>query len=238
MRLLAPLIIVTLLVIFVPLVLHLRSHPSKNDGGDPNKSHEQNSPTDKKSEPEEKPVLLETTKGPQKATFGSGCFWCTEAVFQQLKGVDSVVSGYTGGETQFPTYRQVGTGKTGHAEVVQVTYDPKVISYPELLEVFWKTHDPTTKNRQGPDVGTQYRSAIFYHSPEQQELAELYKQKIDTAGVFSKPIVTEIVAATDFYPAEDYHQDFADQNAGNAYCQMVIGPKLDKLRKIFRDKVK
>jgi peptide-methionine (S)-S-oxide reductase len=172
------------------------------------------------------------------ATFGSGCFWCTEAVFQQLRGVQKVVSGYTGGSVKNPTYEQVRSGSTGHAEVVQVTYDPNVISYPQLLEVFWRTHDPTTLNRQGNDIGTQYRSVIFYHSESQRQLAELYKEKIDAAGVFRAPLVTDIDPATEFYPAEGYHQNYYVNNTNQMYCRAMIGPKLDKLKKVFHDKLK
>ena len=172
------------------------------------------------------------------ATFGSGCFWCTEAVFQQLKGVEKVVSGYSGGSVSNPTYQQVCSGRTGHAEVIQVAFDPSVVSYPELLEVFWRSHDPTTLDRQGNDVGPQYRSVIFTHSDRQRESAERYRQKLDDAHVFSKPIVTEIVPFSTFYPAEKYHQNYYAEHARQGYCQTVIGPKLDKLRAVFQDKLK
>jgi peptide-methionine (S)-S-oxide reductase len=172
------------------------------------------------------------------ATFGGGCFWCTEAVFQRLKGVKSVVSGYSGGTAKNPTYHQVCTGTTGHAEAIQVTYDPALVSFQDLLEVFWKTHDPTTKDRQGSDVGTQYRSVIFYHSDEQKQLAEHYKKKLDESGVYNAPIVTEIAPFTVFYRAEDYHQNFYNQNPQQAYCRMMIPPKLEKLKKLFHDKLK
>jgi len=174
----------------------------------------------------------------QKATFGSGCFWCTEAFFAELKGVKSAVSGYSGGKTENPSYKAVCTGLTGHAEVIQVTYDPAVISYPELLEVFWKTHDPTTLNRQGADVGTQYRSAIFYHTDEQREQAEHFKKKLDESGVFPRPIVTEITKFVKFYPAEEDHQEYYAENPDAGYCQVVIRPKLEKFRKVFADKLK
>lgn len=180
----------------------------------------------------------ETPDGMQMATFGAGCFWCTEAVFQQLKGVESVVSGYSGGEVKNPTYRQVCTGTTGHAEVIQITYDPEVISYEGLLEAFWKTHDPTTLNQQGNDYGTQYRSVVFYHTPEQKELAEHYKEKLDTSGAFADPIVTEITPFEKFYPAEDYHQNYFNDNGRQPYCQAIIRPKVDKVRAVFRDKLK
>ena len=189
----------------------------------------------------EAPAALEPAEPPAglaRATFGAGCFWCTEAVFQQLKGVRSVVSGYTGGHVKNPTYQQVCTGSTGHAEAVQVTYDPAVISYADLLEVFWQTHDPTTPDRQGPDVGPQYRSAVFYHTDEQKRLAEQYKQKLDAAGAFAGPIVTEIVPFTAFYRAEADHQNFFVENPRQPYCRVVIGPKVDKVRKVFHDKVK
>ena len=172
------------------------------------------------------------------ATFGSGCFWCTEAVFQQMKGVKKVESGYSGGHVKNPSYEAVCTGRTGHAEVVQVTFDPKVISYPELLEVFWRSHDPTTKDRQGRDVGTQYRSVIFYHTEQQKRLAELYKQKIDAAQVYRAPLVTEIAPFTEFFPAEEDHQNFYATNPNQGYCRVVIGPKVEKLRKVFAEKLK
>ncbi len=187
-------------------------------------------------EPDEGPS--EPTAGPELATFGSGCFWCTEAVFQQLKGVTKVVSGYSGGSEPNPTYREISTGTTGHAEVVQVTFDPSVISYAELLEVFWRSHDPTTRDRQGNDSGPQYRSVIFTHSDRQKQLAERYKQKIDAAEVFRKPLVTEIEPFTAFYPAEGYHQNYYANNSQKSYCLSVIGPKLEKLKKVFAEKLK
>ncbi len=176
--------------------------------------------------------------GPQLATFGSGCFWCTEAVFQQMKGISKVVSGYSGGPEPNPTYKEVLTGSTGHAEVVQVTFDPAVISYPELLEVFWRSHDPTTRDRQGNDTGPQYRSVIFTHTDRQKQLAERYKTAIDEAEVFRRPLVTEIEPFTAFYPAEEYHQNYYATNSQRTYCRYVIGPKLNKLRAVFADKVK
>ncbi len=172
------------------------------------------------------------------ATFGEGCFWCTEAIFQRLKGVEKVVSGYAGGHTKNPTYREVCTGKTGHVEACQIYYNPSVISYSELLEVFWKTHDPTTMNRQGNDVGTQYRSVIFYHDDEQKSLAEKYEYELDQSGAFKSPIVTQILPYTNFYPAEDYHQDYYDQNTSQPYCTLVIEPKLEKFEKVFKNKLK
>ena len=174
----------------------------------------------------------------QVATFGNGCFWCTEAVFQQLEGVTKVESGYSGGQVKAPTYKQVCTGTTGHAEVIQITYDPGKISFEELLEVFWKTHDPTTLNRQGADVGTQYRSAVFYHTDEQRRLAEEYKKKLDASGAFPRPIVTEITAFTEFYKAEDYHQNYYKENGEQPYCQIVIRPKLEKFEQVFAKKLK
>jgi peptide-methionine (S)-S-oxide reductase len=176
--------------------------------------------------------------GTAVATFAGGCFWCTEAVFLQLKGVKSVVSGYIGGKLKNPTYEQVCTGATGHAEAIQITYDPKVISFVELLEVFWSTHDPTTLNRQGNDVGTQYRSAVFFHDEEQKQLAETYKKKLDDAKAFAHPIVTTLEPATTFYSAEKYHQDYFNRNPNQGYCAVMIKPKVDKVRKVFRDKLK
>ncbi|MGE5193724.1 MAG: peptide-methionine (S)-S-oxide reductase MsrA [Deltaproteobacteria bacterium] len=176
--------------------------------------------------------------GMQTATFGSGCFWCTEAVFQRLKGVESVVPGYSGGDVKNPTYREVCEGTTGHAEVIQVTYDPQVVSYADLLEVFWKLHDPTTLNRQGNDVGTQYRSVIFCHTDEQKELAEHYRRKLDESGIFPRPIVTEITRFSEFYPAEDYHQNYFREHGSAPYCRFVIGPKMEKLKEVFRDRLK
>lgn len=174
----------------------------------------------------------------EKATFGGGCFWCTEAVFQELAGVHSVTSGYSGGKSKNPTYQEVSSGLTGHAEVIQVEYDPSVISYEELLEVFWRTHDPTTLNQQGPDVGPQYRSVIFFHNEEQQKLALQLKQKLGQAGVFANPIVTEISPYEAFYPAEDYHQDYFQRNGRQPYCRAVIQPKMEKFRKVFASKLK
>lgn len=173
------------------------------------------------------------------ATFANGCFWCTEAVFEELDGVISATSGYSGGQTENPTYKAVCTGTTGHAECLQIVYDPAKISFDELLEVFWQTHDPTTLNRQGADVGTQYRSAIFYHNEEQREKAEKYKAALDSSGAFPNRIVTEITPFSKFYPAEDYHQQYFELNANsNPYCRIVIQPKLDKFRKVFKEKLK
>jgi peptide-methionine (S)-S-oxide reductase len=172
------------------------------------------------------------------ATFGNGCFWCTEAVFESLNGVQSAVSGYSGGQTPDPDYKQVCTGSTGHAEVIQVTFDPAVISFEELLEVFWSTHDPTTLNRQGNDVGTQYRSVIFYHSDTQKQIAESFKKDLNEKKVFPDPIVTEVAPFAKFYPAENYHQQYFELNGNEPYCTYVIRPKLDKFRKAFHEKLK
>lgn len=172
------------------------------------------------------------------ATFGAGCFWCVEAVFEQLEGVGKVESGYSGGHVDNPTYKQICTGNTGHAEVCQIHYDPEKISFEELLEVFWKSHDPTTKNRQGADVGSQYRSVIFYHDEDQKKLAEEYLKKLDDAKAFPKAIVTEIEELGKFYVAEDYHQEYFSNNPYKGYCQAVIRPKVDKIRKVFADKLK
>jgi peptide-methionine (S)-S-oxide reductase len=183
--------------------------------------------------------LLETKNYTMEiATFGNGCFWCTEAIFQNLKGVEKVVSGYSGGHVDNPTYKQVCAGTTGHAEVIQIAYDPAVISFDELLEVFWKTHDPTTPNRQGNDVGPQYRSAVFYHDDAQKETAEKYKKELNEAGAYDKPIVTEITAFEKFYPAEDYHQNYFNLNGSQPYCSFVIRPKVEKFEKVFKDKLK
>jgi peptide-methionine (S)-S-oxide reductase len=171
------------------------------------------------------------------ATLGAGCFWCVEAIFQQLKGVHKVESGYAGGDVKNPSYKQVTSGKTGHAEVVQITFDPKTITFEELLEVFWSTHDPTTLNRQGADIGTQYRSAIFYHSPQQKASAEKSKTKV-APQIWDDPIVTEITPINDFYVAEDYHQDYWFENTNQPYCRAVINPKVEKFRKKFADKLK
>ena len=173
------------------------------------------------------------------ATLANGCFWCTEAIFEQLDGVISATSGYTDGQVKNPTYKQVCTGETGHAEALQIVYDPAKISFDELLEVFWETHDPTTLNRQGGDVGTQYRSGIYYHNEEQKQKAEKYKAELDKSGAFNKPIVTEIKPFSEFYAAENYHQQYYENNGNNnPYCSMVIRPKVDKFRKVFKDKLK
>ena len=174
----------------------------------------------------------------ETATLGAGCFWCIEAIFQDLKGVHEVISGYSGGTVENPTYQQVCTGATGHAEVIQISFDPKVISFEDLLYVFWRTHDPTTLNRQGADTGTQYRSAIFYNSEEQQAIAEKSKQETDVSGLWPNPIVTEIVPLSNFYVAEEYHQNYYRLNPNQPYCQVIINPKLGKFKKEFGDKLK
>jgi len=174
----------------------------------------------------------------ETATFGSGCFWCTEAIFERVNGVISVLSGYSGGSVDNPTYKEVCDGTTGHAECTQITFDPTVVSYDELLEIFWKMHDPTTLNRQGNDVGTQYRSVIFYHNDEQKQKAEYYKKKLTEENIWDKPIVTEITKFEKFYPAEDYHQEYYENNPNQGYCAYVITPKVEKFEKIFKDKLK
>jgi len=172
------------------------------------------------------------------AIFGAGCFWCVEAVFQELKGVISVTSGYMGGKVKNPTYKEVCSGLTGHAEVCRIVFDPNVIEYKDLLEAFWQSHDPTTLNRQGADTGTQYRSAIFYTDEGQHKTAEFYKQKLNEENAFGKPIVTEISKVSEFYIAEDYHQNYYNQNGDAPYCQFVIAPKVEKFKKAFANKLK
>ena len=173
----------------------------------------------------------------ETATFGTGCFWCTEAIFQQLEGVIKVMSGYSGGHIMNPTYEQVCNKTTGHAECLNIEYDKTKISFDELLEVFWKSHDPTTLNRQGNDSGPQYRSAIFYHNEEQKQKAEKYKAELNETDIFKDPIVTEIEPFTIFYPAENYHQNYYNNNGAQPYCSYVIRPKVEKFRKIFKDKL-
>jgi len=174
----------------------------------------------------------------QVATFGAGCFWCTEAQFQQLKGVGRVESGYMGGAVANPSYKDVCNGTTGHAEVTSIYYDPREISYDELLAAFWTSHDPTQLNRQGNDVGTQYRSVIFFHNDEQRQKAEEYKKKLNDEHAYGSSVVTEIAPASTFYKAEDYHQNYYNQNGDQPYCQFVVKPKLDKFRKVFAGKLK
>ncbi len=172
------------------------------------------------------------------ATFATGCFWCTEAIFQELKGVLKATSGYSGGTAVNPTYEEVCTGATGHAECLQIVYDPSVITFDELLEVFWESHDPTSLNRQGNDVGTQYRSAIFYHDAVQKQKAEHYKSELDKSGAYNKPIVTEITPYKNFYAAENYHQNYYALHGTQPYCSFVIRPKVEKFEKVFKDKLK
>lgn len=172
------------------------------------------------------------------AVFGAGCFWCVEAVYQQLEGVISVSSGYSGGSIKNPTYKEVCSGLTGHAEVCRIVFDPKKISYADLLQAFWLSHDPTTLNRQGNDMGTQYRSVIYYINAEQKELAEKYKKELDASHAFTNPIVTEISPLEEFYVAEDYHQNYFNENGDQPYCQFVVKPKVEKFRKVFKDKLK
>jgi|ERR1019366_1986902 peptide-methionine (S)-S-oxide reductase len=186
---------------------------------------------------EQEPILQQRNKM-DTATFGAGCFWCVEAQFQLLNGVSSVTSGFTGGTIKNPSYKEVCTGTTGHAEVCQIVYDPTKISYDELLAAFWQTHDPTQLNRQGNDVGTQYRSVIYYHNKEQQTLAEKYKKELNESGAWAQPIVTEISPATTFYKAEDYHQNYFNANGNESYCQYVIQPKVEKFKKVFKAKMK
>jgi peptide-methionine (S)-S-oxide reductase len=172
------------------------------------------------------------------ATFGAGCFWCVEAIFQRVDGVEKVVSGYSGGHVKNPSYKEVCNGTTGHAEVCQLSYDPDEVSYDELLEIFWQTHDPTTLNRQGNDVGTQYRSVVYYHNEKQKELAEKYKAELDEADIYNDPIVTEISEFDKMYVAENYHQNYFNENGSQPYCSFVIQPKVDKFKKVFKDKLK
>ncbi len=183
-------------------------------------------------------TFVNMTMNLQKITFGNGCFWCTEAIFQTVKGVKSVTSGYMGGDVANPTYEQVCTGQTGHAEVVQVEYDADEVSLDEILLIFFKTHDATTLNRQGNDIGTQYRSAIFYHNDEQKQAAEEMIIKLTNEKVYDNPIVTEVTEATEFYKAEDYHQNYFAGNSTKSYCAFVIQPKLNKFAKEFLDKIK
>jgi peptide-methionine (S)-S-oxide reductase len=174
----------------------------------------------------------------ETATLGGGCFWCVEAVFQEVKGVTAVESGYSGGTKENPTYKEVCRGDTGHAEVCQIKFDTSVLSFKDILEVFFKTHDPTTLNRQGNDKGTQYRSVIFYHSPEQKEMAEKIKKELDASGAYKSPLVTEISPLGKYYKAEDYHQNYFKTNPEQGYCAYVIQPKMDKFRKVFKEKLK
>jgi len=202
----------------LPVLTSCQNNPSMLSASDPKKT--------------EIPVTSDT------ATFGMGCFWCTEAVFLQLKGVVSAASGYSGGKTHNPTYREVSSGQTGHAEVCQVVFDTSQISFTELLEVFWTAHDPTTLNRQGADHGTQYRSVVFYHNESQKRIAEDYRHRLNLENAFPDPVITEISPIATFYIAEDYHLDYYARNQEAPYCQVVILPKVDKVRKVFSDKIK
>ncbi len=181
---------------------------------------------------------IDQNQGKETATLAGGCFWCLEAVFDELKGVEDVVSGYTGGHRPNPTYEQVCTGQTGHAETVQITFDPRQVAYADLLRVFFSIHDPTTLNRQGADVGTQYRSAIYYHTPEQKAAAEQVMAELNAQHVWDKPIVTEVMPAAPFYPAEDYHQEYFQRNPGQGYCRVVIAPKVAKFRHKYLTQLK
>lgn len=174
----------------------------------------------------------------EKATIGSGCFWCSEAIFSRIKGVNHVASGYSGGHVKDPSYKEVCTGNTGHAEVVQLEYDPSVISFAEILKIFWKTHDPTTLNRQGADIGTQYRSVIFYHTDEQRVVAEELKAELGQQKIWDAPIVTAIEEFDQFYSAEEYHNEYFDNNPNEGYCRFVIAPKIEKFEKVFKDYLK
>ena len=174
----------------------------------------------------------------ETATIAGGCFWCTEAIFQRLKGISSVMPGYTGGRVENPTYQQICTGNTGHAETTQIEFDPSVIPFEKILDVFWHTHNPTTLNQQGDDIGTQYRSSIFYHDEKQKETAEKSKEEAEKSGLYKDPIVTTIVPFTKFYPAENYHKDYYDRNQSAAYCNIVIDPKIHKLMEDYRKDIK
>ncbi len=185
-----------------------------------------------------KDAIMNENRGLETATLAGGCFWCLEAVYDEIEGVEEVASGYAGGSTPHPTYEQVCTGNTGHAEVVQIKFDPSVISFDDILDVFFTIHDPTTLNRQGNDVGTQYRSAIFYHSPEQEQTARKKIAELEAARLWDEPIVTEVVPITAFYPAEEYHQEYFSRNPYQPYCQIVVAPKVAKARKHFLARLK
>jgi len=192
----------------------------------------------KKESNKQKPQIKSSSMETETITFGSGCFWCTEAIFQQVKGVEKVVSGYSGGHIVNPTYEQVCEKNTGHAEVCQLTFDPSQVSVDELLEIFWQTHDPTTLNQQGNDVGPQYRSVVFYHNEMQKQRAEFFLNELSKSGAYEKPIVTTIEPYKNFYKAENYHQDYYKQNGSQPYCYFVIRPKVEKFEKAFKDKMK
>lgn len=178
------------------------------------------------------------SEGMQVATLGGGCFWCVEAIYEDLKGVESVVSGYSGGAKKNPSYQEVCSGFSGHAEVIQITFDPQVISFKDILEVFWEVHDPTTLNRQGADIGSQYRSVIYYHSDEQKNIAEESKRQADASGLYKDPVVTEISEFKGFYEAEDYHQDYFNNNPNQPYCSVIISPKVKKFKNKYKDQLK
>ena len=210
----------------------MTSCAQKDNSVKPKKDSKMNASTSLSKDPGSAPLTLDT------ATFGTGCFWCTEAIFQQLDGVEKVTSGYSGGTVANPTYEEVCSKTTGHAECLNIVYDPKKISFDELLEIFWQVHDPTTLNRQGADVGPQYRSVIFWHNEEQRAKASKYKTELDKSGAFDKPIVTTLEKFTVFYPAEAYHQNYYRNNPGQGYCQFVIRPKVEKFEKVFKNKLK
>ncbi len=207
------------LIIFLVLILAAQQHSDVSGQKDNNRSYNM-------------------TSKEEKATFGNGCFWCSEAIFEKVKGVSSAVSGYSGGSVKNPGYKEVCSGLTGHAEVIQVTFDPSAVSFVELLEIFFKTHDPTTLNRQGADVGTQYRSVVFYHNEEQKNITDEVITKLGAEGIWKDPVVTEVSKFEEFFPAEDYHQEYFENNSNQGYCRMVIQPKVDKFKKIFKDKLK
>lgn len=196
------------------------------------------SPMDVAGYENNKDMSMDQAQKLEEATFGAGCFWCTEAVYERIEGVEEVVSGYAGGHVKNPSYREITTGRTGHAEVCLIRFDPEKVSYEELLDVFWHTHDPTTLNRQGNDVGPQYRSVIFWHNGFQRELAEESKQKMEASGTYPDPIVTEIVQMTDFYKAEGYHQDYFENNPSQPYCSFVVAPKVDKFKAKYQHMLK
>lgn len=210
----------------------MTSCAQKDNSVKPKKDSKMNASTSLSKDPGSTSLTLDT------ATFGTGCFWCTEAIFQQLDGVEKVTSGYSGGTVANPTYEEVCSKTTGHAECLNIVYDPKKISFDELLEIFWQVHDPTTLNRQGADVGPQYRSVIFWHNEEQRARASKYKTELDKSGAFDKPIVTTLEKFTVFYPAEAYHQNYYRNNPGQGYCQFVIRPKVEKFEKVFKNKLK
>lgn len=230
---------ITLIVIFAfGCSPSTAQQPSESESTAPSAQKKAASAENTQDETSETPEKEDEEMNLETATFAGGCFWCTEAVFLALDGVDSVLPGYMGGKVKDPTYKQVCNGTTGHAEVIQIKFDADKISFEELLFVFFKTHDPTTLNRQGNDVGTQYRSAVFFHSDEQKEAAESIKKKIDAANYYANPVVTEITAASTMYVAEDYHINYFNNNPTNGYCRAVIPAKLDKLKKLFGDKLK